>query len=631
MTFITDDMINGVLLSILPNMTIHRTGADDIAQHLEFRIRRIIEGGVKFMYASRRKKLKCDDVEAACEVQNVQVLFGRDICPTSQMVQSPIPNTSIHWLLSKPVQLERLQKSTIKAPGSRFLRVHWIAVNGEMPRISENVTSATELEMCRLISNKQKHKISHVREKQHSVDGQPLRLIVQKDNKRLLQENDLPQTLHTLSQELQIFLKQISTILEPNAATDKPKFVLAGLKTIRQQMGLEEIVPYLCEMIVTDVHSNARRGPIARVWVVTLLTEALICNTHITVAPYTHQLVSALFEVCLAPSLGGNSGLTVHTRLRQKAAHVLAILVSKLSQRSIHPSGPLNEVSGVMMRLISNAESLPIGTLYGALQTLLSLDAWVVKRLLLPHLSRLWRLIRGSETDKNNPTSDELIADSEEKLKWTSIWEEGCMKDDCDIVSQNYGSSILVKDMSKITYNVGPSYRLLRLKAIERRLGEYAYMREFPSKEELNKMVTDEVKWTLKQHRLILDDKFITRSQIASSVVSALVIAYGRPRTPRGPRVQYSISDELAQACAALEDICDDDIESFLPCILSIIYYHFNNQNENIKNPKNIENNKNIKNHQAPPPLAIHPLLEPPQIDKSTPSIRIRENMYLLI
>lgn len=200
--------------------------------------------------------------------------------------------------------------------------------------------------------------------------------------------SSLPRNVkHIITHRLSVEHKQYFDVVVGAISTqDDPGLRLAVLRSLRTDQALHQLLPYLCQYIVTGVAANADNLPMLRSLM--LLTHTLLTSSHTSIDTYLHQILPAVLT-CLVRARLSSSSLEDHWSLRDFSATLLRHICAEhgLDYISLQPR---------IMHALGEALADPrraLASQFGALRGLLALGEAATSSLVIPQLSTVVPLL----------------------------------------------------------------------------------------------------------------------------------------------------------------------------------------------------------------------------------------------
>uniref|UniRef100_A0A1D1YYC3 Transcription initiation factor TFIID subunit 6 n=2 Tax=Anthurium amnicola TaxID=1678845 RepID=A0A1D1YYC3_9ARAE len=264
-----------------------------LAPDVEYRVREIMQEAIKCMRHSKRTILTADDVDSALSLRNVEPIYGFASGDPLRFKRA-VGHKDLFYIDDKEVDLKEVIEAPFpKAPLDTAVATHWLAIEGVQPAIPENVPVEA------FVSPAESKKLEHNKEDALPID---IKLPVK----------------HVLSRELQLYFDKITELTLSRSDSVLFKEALVSLAT---DSGLHPLVPYFSYFIADEVTRSLNDLPplIALMRVV----RSLLCNPHIHVEPYLHQLMPSIITCLVAKRLGHRLADN-HWELRDFSASLVA-------------------------------------------------------------------------------------------------------------------------------------------------------------------------------------------------------------------------------------------------------------------------------------------------------------------
>jgi transcription initiation factor TFIID subunit 6 len=319
-----------------------------------------------------------EDVNLALSLNGIQEIYG--LSPPSALGSS---SSGASVSSNNVVNLSEFSKQPIpKCPLLPELSLHWLAVDGFQPLIPENPSAATT--------------VIHA-----SVVGDP---------------NDAADQPLSLPKEIQHFYYRTTGLI---LACDHAALPVV-LDSLRNDMGLQELVPYFSKFIYQQIRASTRSLPLLRALICTV--SALISNKSLRIEFHLQQLLPAIFTCIVATRLSSSSAGD-HWSLRSAAAQVIVQICRKYSElfpdfqarfcKTYVDALTLSltaVVKGKDKEKDSEKQLSSLATMYGGLVGLTALGHSAVRSLILPRTQKLLeRLNLAVGTSGNGKTSGNIM------------------------------------------------------------------------------------------------------------------------------------------------------------------------------------------------------------------------------
>ena len=235
-------------------LSVSEDAADAVAKEAHHRSAELVELGLKLMHHGKRKRLSLGDMNKATRVLatpqtgpgkrrgtlfSASALYGYS-APSSSETYARSGGVVFH--MDRDESLRNVVNAVLPAcPLQSSLAVHWLAVAGVTPAISQNV-GPTALKGAAAPG---------ASSLSTAADGSAL-------------------ALSGLTNELQLYFDRITTIVKSGSAA--PVLLRGAYKSLSHDPGLSPLVPFFCQFIATEVTlrqcvCHARARVISRRWV----------------------------------------------------------------------------------------------------------------------------------------------------------------------------------------------------------------------------------------------------------------------------------------------------------------------------------------------------------------------------
>lgn len=322
-----------------------------LASDLEFRVRELLQEGMKFARHAKRDKLTVRDLTMAMDkigyTSAPSVLGGSSgggggfrIGPilgyesADPLTFKQVPGTAgLFYESNEEINVQQMLKTMTcpPTPPPLTLTSHWLSINGVQPAIPENPTPQEE-------SGKLTNSVLFGEEAGKDVtlattQAQPTR-------KELAEDAEIKALArHSLSRELQLLYDTIlenlfgpptsghgssgtSTPVPSSSNASSSSLPMSSkreltFKLLASDAGLQPLLPYLIQLVADTVARNLSRAePLS---IALHIAQALIENRFLFIEPYLHQL--------MPPLLTCTVGKLIPTKaIRSHAAGVLSLI-----------------------------------------------------------------------------------------------------------------------------------------------------------------------------------------------------------------------------------------------------------------------------------------------------------------
>lgn len=376
-----------VIAQSVPNLPpISDTAAATLASDAEYRLRQIIQEGVKFMKHSKFPHLLPTHINTALRVLNVEPVYGfgtkrRKLNPAayafntrerlgkssgpSAGATSAVPHAAQFNQVDGAPDLFFLEDSEVSVkslleipppvvPLEVTVNAHWLAVDGSQPSISQNPVKQSQ----KLVQEHQGSDPQRV--------GNGTTLIEVK-----------PPLKHDLTRELQFYFGHVKDALFGGDADQ----VQAILDSVARDKGISVLLPYLTQFIKDTVEKFIRDLPV--LFSVMRLVKAILENDVFTeLDRYLHQLLPAVISCLVGKRLCRNPR-DDHWALRDYTARLIQKICSKYTKGYVKVQQRITKTFVDALQDVNR----PLTTHYGSTIGLACLGRHVVDAMLLPLLS----------------------------------------------------------------------------------------------------------------------------------------------------------------------------------------------------------------------------------------------------
>jgi transcription initiation factor TFIID subunit 6 len=112
-----------------------------LAPDVEYRIRHLVQDGLKFAEHAQRDTLTVEDINAALRVRNVEGLYGFSGLDSMKFTKIGDQSEDLFMLKDKVESFATmLAEPVLKCPMAPSFTTHWLAVEGVQPTIPQNPT-----------------------------------------------------------------------------------------------------------------------------------------------------------------------------------------------------------------------------------------------------------------------------------------------------------------------------------------------------------------------------------------------------------------------------------------------------------------------------------------------------------
>lgn len=251
------------------------------------------------MRHGRRTTMTTSDIDQALRVLNIEPLYGHSpYNPPSFRRALPFPQVPaagpVYFVEDEEIDFDRvLREEKIALPKGVSWTAHWLAVEGVQPLIPENppaIPKDPELDPAAKTSTLQQLNGSVV----------PPAAAVKKQQQQRQQQQQLVKQV--LSRELQLYYTRLTSSLLPPSSDFAKR--TAALASLRQDAGLQALLPYLIRWVGEGVVGSLKEGVQSesdgKVLEVLLdVITAVLDNNTLFVEPYVRELslISLVFDI----------------------------------------------------------------------------------------------------------------------------------------------------------------------------------------------------------------------------------------------------------------------------------------------------------------------------------------------
>lgn len=399
------ESVHVVAQTISNLLPLSEPAAAALAPDAEYRLREIIQDGLKFMKHSKRSHLTTGDINAALRLRNVEPIYGFGSKKRKRSSGDSALEASARGLVGQPAaahsapvtegsyhakfqqvdgvpelyfveDTEESVKSIIQQqlpslPLEATVRGHWLAVDGKQPAIAQNPT-------------KRARKLS-------STESSDAGKLNRTSNRPSVEVK--PMVKHDLSRELQLYHEQVVTTLH----SDDKSQLESVLNSVAEEPGLVQMLPYFTVFITNTVSKSLQNLPL--LLSLMRLVNAILTNEVFNLERYLHQLLPAVLSCLVGRRLYADQREN-HWALRDYAAALIAKICVRY--RKDYPNLQ-PRITKTLVDSLTNMKR-PLTTHYGAIVGTASLGRQVVDALLKPFLpeyaTKVQKLLLKSKENK---------------------------------------------------------------------------------------------------------------------------------------------------------------------------------------------------------------------------------------
>ena len=364
-----------------PNLT--EDVATTVAEDVEYRLKGIVQEAMKFMRHSKRKRMKCSDMDCAMRAKNVEPLYGFESAEYYPFKHTTGGSKEYFYPDDKELELTDLISAPLPAlPLDATLRAHWLAVDGVQPAIPENPAPSS-------VEDQKKKSLGNMDgpSSDFSVHTKDIRF--DKRSKKTSKEDVSTSTewsklkplqAHALSLEQQLYYKEISDacvgILDPKRSE--------ALASLASDPGLYQLLPQFSSFITEGIRVNMAQRKLHMLKYLLKMVRALFDNTTLSLDRCLHELIPAILSCLINRQVCARPDAEDHWSLRDQAAKMLAEICKKYSNSTNCIQSRITRV--LLQALNNNTQGLAVH--YGAIVGLIELGQECITTLVLPRLKK---------------------------------------------------------------------------------------------------------------------------------------------------------------------------------------------------------------------------------------------------
>ncbi|KAK4319983.1 hypothetical protein Pmani_009125 [Petrolisthes manimaculis] len=349
--------------------------AKELAEEATFRIKHLVQDGMKYMHHGKRKRFTTADFDHVLKMKNIEPLYGLQSIEHIPFRFASGGGRELHFLEDKELEInEMLNSQTPRLPLQMTIKPHWLAIDGVQPTIPENPPPITKdaqkkdsVDPAAKLTTQQENKDSK------HIHGRGMKSIETVKVKQL--------ATHELSAEQQLYYKEIT---EACVGSDEPKRGEA-LHSLAFDPGLHQMVPRLCTFISEGIRVNVVQKNLALLIYLMRMAKALLDNQTLYLEKYLHELVPSVMTCIVSRQLCMKPDMDNHWALRDFAARLISQICKNYNTTT---NGLQTRITRVFSRCL-NTERSPLSTVYGAVAGLSELGPEVTKVFVMPKLKAL--------------------------------------------------------------------------------------------------------------------------------------------------------------------------------------------------------------------------------------------------
>ncbi|CAJ0563568.1 unnamed protein product, partial [Mesorhabditis spiculigera] len=300
-----------------------------LSEELTEIMKKIIIDAKKYATHARRRCVRLEDIERACRDRNFQAPLGNALSDTRHLKRHNSSSTGpfYGWDDAEIDITSYLNRPLIKFPAPMRIRCHWLAYEGVVQPVPENIvpyredaaeTEDEEAAAGKLIARRDTAKIIpkssatfQFRDVQRGIKCQEVVAV-----------RPLPPAM--LSVEKQAYLK---SVMEACVGAHDPLRVSA-LHSLETDTGLQDGLPILANIIQNGIKANVVHRCLSLLIYLVRVIRSLAMNKSLSLDPVLHQFLPSLLTCCISSSLCGRPESDNHWALRDFASKTLVIVVN---------------------------------------------------------------------------------------------------------------------------------------------------------------------------------------------------------------------------------------------------------------------------------------------------------------
>ena len=371
--------------------------ATTMAEDLEYRLKEIVQDGMKFMRHSKRRRLQCSDLDCAMRAKNVEPLYGFDSAEYYPFKQVTGGSKEYFYPDDKELELTDLISAPLPAlPVDATLRAHWLAVDGVEPAIPENPAPAT-------LEDQKKRAMGNDNSQPSTAPLHTKDVRFDKKTKKNSKEDVSagtewsklkPLQAHALSLEQQLYYKEISDACVGISDTKR----MEALGSLSSDPGLYQLLPQFSSFITEGIRVNTSQRKLQMLKFLLKMAKALLDNPTLSLDRCLHELIPAIVSCMINRQLCARPEAEDHWYVRDQAAKILAEVCKKYSNSTNCMQSRVTRV--LLQALNNNTQGLAVH--YGALVGLIELGQECITALVLPQLKKESQLIDAAPPSRSH-------------------------------------------------------------------------------------------------------------------------------------------------------------------------------------------------------------------------------------
>ncbi|KAK7071035.1 Transcription initiation factor TFIID subunit 6 [Halocaridina rubra] len=346
----------------------------ELAEEATFRLKVLIQDGMKFMHHGKRKRFCTSDFDHVLKMKNVEPLYGLHSIEHIPFRFASGGGRELHFIEDKELEInDMVSAPTPRLPLQIAIKPHWLAIEGIQPTIPENPPPINkDTQKKDAVDPAAKLSAQDTKDQKH-IHGRGMKSIETVKVKQL--------ATHELSAEQQLYYKEIT---EACVGSDEPKRGEA-LHSLAFDPGLHQMVPRLCTFIAEGIRVNVVQKNLALLIYLMRMAKALLDNQTLYLEKYMHELVPSVMTCIVSRQLCMKPDMDNHWALRDFAARLISQICKNYNTTT---NGLQTRITRVFSRCL-NTDRTPLSSVYGAVAGLSELGSEVAKVFVLPKLRAL--------------------------------------------------------------------------------------------------------------------------------------------------------------------------------------------------------------------------------------------------
>jgi transcription initiation factor TFIID subunit 6 len=345
--------------------------ASQIAVDMEYRLREILQDSIKMMKHSKRTLLTTEDINSVLSLQNYEILYGFSFNDPLNFLRV-LGQKDLYYAEETELDIKEILNDPLpQAPEEVLFQSHWLAINGVQPAIVQNLDNLPPIGS------------DEIKSPEPVKVGDKRKIDSKKEDKGVIPGN----VKHVLSKELELYYNKVTEVIKAVGKhngdlknTELGRLYDTVVKSISQDIGLHQLVPYFSLFIVSEVANNLNN--LKHLQSIMHFTEFFFSNPNFRIEPYLDQLMPTILSCLLGKNL-----CSVYTEdhwgLRNFVAKKLLPKACKMGRDYF------DFQTKVIKTLASTFLDItkPIPTHYGAIKGLEALGEKAVQIVIIPNIT----------------------------------------------------------------------------------------------------------------------------------------------------------------------------------------------------------------------------------------------------